>query len=370
MNWDSSGGEARDGVPQPHSQATELRRQVDHGFVETITEGWMVIYMARLLVFSRNVGKHLQHLRRALQLLREAQWSVEAQNCLFFMQTISCSGSRVSAAGVEPDPAKIGAIQRWLPPLHMRTDVQKFLGRASYHRNSIPEFARIAAPLADLLKKNKQFIWTDNKEEATRRLIGHLRSSPVLAVADFDKPFLLTTDASDSAVEVMLSRQANSSKRHKTVAFYPHPFTERKQKFPVTEKELYSAWWAVKKYWLYLYDRQSTVQTDHQSLTHLTKSFQDYDNERIVRWLSKLAQYDFTVEYIKGITNVVANALSRRPTGQATWSATVFVCDGSRFLSKLLPSYSLDTQVVAVLTRATGRTLQNRWLSPVVPNEA
>ncbi|CDJ29330.1 Retrotransposon nucleocapsid protein, related [Eimeria mitis] len=111
-------------------------------------------------------------------------------------------------SGVEPDPAKIEAIQRWPLPLYTRTDVQKFVRLASYCRNFIPGFARIAAPLTDLLKKEKQFIWTENEDEAARRLIGHMTSSPVLALLDFDKPFFLTTDASDTAVAVMLSQQA------------------------------------------------------------------------------------------------------------------------------------------------------------------
>ncbi|CDJ35727.1 OSJNBa0079C19.6 protein, related [Eimeria mitis] len=110
--------------------------------------------------------EHLQHLRRALQLLRENHWFVKAQKYSFFMQTISFLGFCVSAAGVEPDPARIEAIQRWPLALYTRTDVQKFLGLASYYPNFIPGFARIAAPLTDFLKKEKQFIWTENEDEA------------------------------------------------------------------------------------------------------------------------------------------------------------------------------------------------------------
>ena len=109
------------------------------------------------------------------------------------------------------------------------------------------------------------------------------------------------------------------------------------------EKELYAVWWGVKKCQYYLYGRHFTAQTDHQSLTHLTKSFQDFDNQRVVRWLQRLLQYDFTVKYIKGITNVVADALARRPAGQLVRSATALICEDSRFLSKLRSDYALDT---------------------------
>ena len=120
----------------------ELQRQANRDFSGPITEGWMVIYMDDVLVFSRNAQEHLEHLRRALELLREKQWYVKAQKCSFFMQTISFLGYRVSATGVQPDPDKIEAIRSWPLPLGTRTEVQKFLGLASYYRNFIPGFAK------------------------------------------------------------------------------------------------------------------------------------------------------------------------------------------------------------------------------------
>lgn len=329
----------------------ELQRQVNRDFAGPINEGWMVVYMDDVLVFSRNVQEHLQHLRRALQLLREKQWYVKAQKCSFFMKTVNFLGYRVSAVGVQPDPKKLEAISAWPLPLHKRKDVQKFLGLASYYRNFIPGFARIAAPLTDLLKKEKQFVWTQAEEVAAKTLISHLTAAPVLALPDFGKQFYLTTDASDAAVGAILSQQAENSRKHHIIACYSHRFTETEQRYPVREKELYAVWWGVKKCRHYLYGRHFVVQTDHQSLTHLTKSFQDFDNPRVVRWLSRLLQYDFTVKYIKGITNVVADALSRRPISQQFCCATALVCDDSRFVAKLRASYALDTHASAVLAK-------------------
>ena len=91
--------------------AAELQRQVNRGFSGPINEGWMVIYMDDVLVFSRNVQEHLEHLRRALELLKEKKWYVNAQKCSFFMQTIGVLGYRVSAAGVQPDPDNVPRAQ-------------------------------------------------------------------------------------------------------------------------------------------------------------------------------------------------------------------------------------------------------------------
>ncbi|CDJ35202.1 uncharacterized protein EMH_0024510 [Eimeria mitis] len=77
-------------------------------------------------------------------------------------------------SGVEPDPANIEANQRWPLLLYARTDDQMFLRLISYYRNFIPAIARIAAPLTDLLKKEKRFVWMENEDAAARRLAGQL----------------------------------------------------------------------------------------------------------------------------------------------------------------------------------------------------
>ena len=104
--------------------------------------------------------------------------------------------------------------------METRTEIQKFLVFASYYRNFIPGFAKTAAPLTDLLKKDRLFVWTDAEDKVAKTLIAHLTSAPVRALPDFDKHFFLTTDASDAAVGVMLSQQADESKKHHGVACY------------------------------------------------------------------------------------------------------------------------------------------------------
>ena len=128
------------------------------------------------------------------------------------------------------------AIWSWPLPLSTRTKVQKFLGLASYYRNFIPGFAKIAAPLTDLLKKDRPLVWTDAENKAAKTLIAHLTSAPVLALPDFDKHFFLTTDASDAAVGVMLSQQADESRKHHIIACYSHRPTPTELRYPVREK--------------------------------------------------------------------------------------------------------------------------------------
>ena len=191
--------------------AAELQPQVNRDFLAPITERWMVLSVHGVLV-SRNAHEHLEHFRQALELLREKQLYFKAQKCSFFMQTIGFLGYRISAAGVVPNAESIEAIPYWPLPVSTGTEVQKFLGGASYYRNFIRGFAKIVAALTSLLKKHRPLLCRDAEDKAAKTLIPHLTSAPVLALAGFDKHSLLITDASDEAVRVMISQQPDESK--------------------------------------------------------------------------------------------------------------------------------------------------------------
>ena len=61
------------------------------------------------------------------------------------------------------------------------SEVRRFLGLASYYRRFIDGFAKIAAPLRELTRKNTVFQWTEACNESMRTLKTKLTSAPVLA---------------------------------------------------------------------------------------------------------------------------------------------------------------------------------------------
>ena len=109
------------------------------------------------------------------------------------------------------------------------------------------------------------------------------------------------------------------------------------------ENEFYAMWWSVKKSRCHVYFQHFTIQTDHQSLMHLTKRVQHVENERVVRLLGRLIVYDFTLYHIKDITCVPADALYHRSLNSPTSAVAALVCDDSHFLSRLRYSYMLNT---------------------------
>jgi hypothetical protein len=103
-------------------------------------------------------------------------------------------GHVVSREGIQTDPEKIKIIKNFPIPKDL-TQLRSFLALASYYRRFVKGFSAIAEPLNRLLKKGIPYIWTNDQQEAFEYLKLCLITPPILAYPDFEKPFIIYTDA-------------------------------------------------------------------------------------------------------------------------------------------------------------------------------
>ncbi|CAM4637987.1 unnamed protein product [Caretta caretta] len=115
---------------------------------------------------------------------------------------------------LKPESAKVEVI-RDRPAPHTKKQVQAFIGLAGYYRRFVPHFSTIATPITELGKKGKpdKVVWTKQCQEAFRALKEALVSGPVLANPDFDKPFEVFTDASDTGLGAVLMQERGKRRR-------------------------------------------------------------------------------------------------------------------------------------------------------------
>lgn len=111
----------------------------------------------------------------------------------------------ISRDGVKPDPKKLEAVRHFPRPKTPK-NIKQFLGLAGYYRKFIPNFSNLTKPLTKLLKNDSRFDWTDIQEKSFEILKHKLCEEPVLQYPDFTNPFILTTDASGTAVGGILSQ--------------------------------------------------------------------------------------------------------------------------------------------------------------------
>jgi transposase InsO family protein len=265
-------------------------------------------YLDDCITFSRTFEQHKHDLTQVLDRIRFAGLKLKPSKCTIAADSIMYLGHIVDREGVRCDPAKIEKVKNW-PALRNRRDVRSFLGLASYYRRFIEGFARIAYPLTQLTSESVEFVWSDAAEAAFQELKKRLVSAPIIALPDFERPFILSCDASDFAIGAVL-KQLDDKGRERVIAYYSRSLTPTQQAYSASERECLALVSAIKSFRSYLYGSPFTVYTDHSALTCLDNV--KNPNGRLARWSLYLRDFTMKIKYKKGTANGDADALSRR----------------------------------------------------------
>ncbi|CAM5159081.1 unnamed protein product [Eretmochelys imbricata] len=175
-------------------------------------------YIDDICVFSQTWEDHVSQVRQVLDRLQEAGLTIKAEKCKVGMAEVSDLGHRVGSGCLKPEPAKVEVI-RDCPAPQTKKQIQAFIGMLGYYRRFVPHFSTIATPIAGLCTKGKpdKVIWTEECQRALCALKEALASGPVLANPDFDKPFMVFTDASDTGLGAVLMQEDEKGERHPIV---------------------------------------------------------------------------------------------------------------------------------------------------------
>jgi hypothetical protein len=120
---------------------------------------FIMVFIDDILVFSKTMEEHEEHLRLVLEKLRSNQLYAKFSKCEFRLTKVTFLGHVISAGGVSVDPGKVKDVLNWMPSATV-SEIQSFLGLAGYYRRFIKDFSKIAKPMTKLLEKNKAFEWT------------------------------------------------------------------------------------------------------------------------------------------------------------------------------------------------------------------
>ncbi|GBG47766.1 hypothetical protein CBR_g81398, partial [Chara braunii] len=237
----------------------------------------------------------------------------------------------ISAEGLKPDDAKVANIRDWPRPQSV-TEMRSFLGMTGYYRTFVKNYSIVAAPLTDLTRLDTPWEWTDECEAAFRHLKHALTHYEVLKLPNPDKPFIVTTEASQYGIGAVLAQQEGPKLR--PVEYMSKKMPSQKLAKSTYEKELYAVYKALTHWRHYLLGRFFILRTDHQTLKWMRT--QPVFSDALKRWIEVIEQYDFDPQYLKGEYNKVADALSRRPD----------------FSSALITEFSLTDNVTQSLVEA------------------
>lgn len=205
---------------------------------------FVLVFFDEILVYSPDWERHIAHLARVLEVLRLNSFYATYSKCEIGKNSLQYLGHIISGKGISVDPEKIIVVENWHVPTTVK-QLRGFLGLAGYYRRFVADYAKIATPLTNLLRKDC-FIWTNEASSAFTKLKAALTNTPVLALPDFNQPFVVQTDASGSGVGAVLLQQGHH------IAYFSKPLALSLRLGSAYSKEMYAITELVKKWRQYL----------------------------------------------------------------------------------------------------------------------
>ena len=179
--------------------------------MDTVCQGleFVFVYIDDILIASKDVVTHKQHLQLLFQRLQEHGLVINVAKCQFGCDTLNFLGHHITCTGIKPLPEKVNAITQFEQPTTVR-GLQEFVGMINFYRRFIPAAAQMMLPLFDALaEKTKILVWNQAMSKAFQDSKKALAGATLLAHPCQNVPISLTTDASELAVGAVLQQFVN-----------------------------------------------------------------------------------------------------------------------------------------------------------------
>lgn len=271
----------------------------------------LLAYLDDIIILSETFEKHLRDLEAVFDRLEMFNLRINREKSFFARESVKFLGHVIVPGGIQADPEKTAAIANMAIP-HNVKHLKSFLQTSSWFRRFIPNYAEVAKPLTDLLKKDCVWMWTPRQQEAFDNIRQLLVSPPILRQADETKPFILRTDSSGYCLGAVLMQGEKQDER--PVEYASRLLISAERNYTTTEREALAVVWAVNKFRGYIEGSEVVVKSDHQPLRWLMSI--KSPSGRLARWALTLQEYNLKIEYTPGRSNAIADTLSRPPCSE------------------------------------------------------
>jgi hypothetical protein len=302
-------------------------------------------YLDDVIVWGTDFEDMLENLRIVLGRFRKANLKLHPGKCIFARKQLKFLAHVISAEGIAPDQEKVRQMLD-LPVPTGQKGVKKYLGSINYYRKFIAKFAEKAAPLTNLLRKDVPFNWTSECQKALELIKQALSTAPILRHVDFEKNFLLRTDASTTGIAGVLFQEFEG-KRH-PIAYFSKALSRTQQKWTISELELYALVSSIRHFKLYLAHKEFIAEVDHKALICMaTKRFQV---PKLERYAIALQAYDFKLRHVSGSLLNLTDLLSRYlPEGETQQIAQILPTTGAVKPSVIITAQRADGRTTAII---------------------
>ena len=245
----------------------------------------------------------VSRLKLIFERFRRHHLHVKASKCFFGFSELEFVGKVISEKGLQISRTKIQSVLDFPLPT-VSKQLKSFLGTANYLRDFDRDYSTISQPLHQLLtdyNKTRRVVWTPEFTAALHEMKLAIAKFTTMHFMSDIAPITLHTDASDYGVGGYLFQTVDG------IDFVSRSLNKSQLRSSVIQKEAYGIFYSCMYLQSLLRDRLFTIRTDHRNLLFITEA----SNPMIVRWYIALSEFSFTLEFIPGVDNYIADSLSR-----------------------------------------------------------
>ena len=270
----------------------------------------VLVYIDDVLIHAESLEKLYELTEKVLERFEEYGAQIKMTKCHICPHEVPYLGHILTKDGRRPSPTKIRALLQVRAPTSQK-EVRSILGALGYFRNYVPEFSEILAPLTNLTKKEATMEW--NIDLHTRLLmVLQVLSQAVLRSGLKSERFVLETDASEVAVGCVLYDgeeydQAEKHQRPLPIGFWSKKLNQCERNWSTMDREAYAVIWGLGATDAFVRGRKVKICTDHKNLLYILNA----STGRLARWKSRLTEYEWSIEYLPGTRNLIADLMSR-----------------------------------------------------------
>jgi len=251
---------------------TTFQRLINDTLREYLDD-FVITYLNDILIYSDDLEMHCSHVHKVLRKLNERTLYVKKSKSKFEAKKIKFLNYVIQSEQIEKNSKKTDAVRNW-PSSKWVKKVQAFLELMNYYQKFVPNYAKIAEPLMQLMRKNKEWHWDKKQKNAFHTLKKSLNRMTHLRILNSTCKKVLKTNASDFTVGACLYQIEDEQQRF--IAYQFKKLSELKKRYEVHDKKLLVIVKALQDWRPYLADTKKPIQiyTDHKNLRNFATTKQ------------------------------------------------------------------------------------------------
>ena len=268
-------------------------------------------YIDNICFSSSSWKEHMEQAAAIIERLNSVNLRIKPSSVNLGNHQIKLLGHLITPHGIGIDPEKQEIMLKWPKPSTGK-ELASFLGLGTFLRDHIRHYADLTAPF-EKIKNSSVIAWTPQMEQQWMVIKRAFAAVPFLKFPDFNKRFVIATDASQTGVGGVLYQpndENNTITADNIVAIVSKQLNQSQQRYPVYKKELWAVVYCLRKFHTFIHGRRDVIViTDHKPLIHILK--QQNLCIALQQWLDVLLDYDLSIVYRPGVLHVIPDALSR-----------------------------------------------------------